>query len=208
LEPKSTENEQEETEGFVLNDRDIERAIKPRQDLSASGIDGISYEIIKSAAKEGLKFRELPVRTGIKNGKIIETWKESRTILIHKKDDRDAIQNWRSISITNCFYRIVTCLLERVIQATKSKVHIYLDNHKGFIKKTNGCSEHDIILNELLYDARRNNESLIVTAIDFANTFESVPHEVMRSVMYQGATSGIKPGGIRSEKIQWNRGVK
>jgi hypothetical protein len=135
LEPKITDNEQEEMEAFMLNDRNIEEVIKSRQDLSASGIDGISYEIIKSASKKGVKFMKLPVRTCIKNGKIIQTWEEARPILIHQNGDRSTIQNWRSISITNCFYRICTCLLERAIQATNSKVHIYSGNHKGFIKK-------------------------------------------------------------------------
>jgi hypothetical protein len=185
LELQVTENGQEEMEAFMLNDRNIGEVIKSRQDLSASGIDGISYRIIKAADKEGVKFIKLLARTCIKNGKIIQTWKEARTILIHKKGDRDAIQNWRPISITNCVYRICTCLLARAIQATNSKLHIYSDNQKGFIKKTNGCSEHGIKLNELLHDARRNNESLIVTAIDFTNAFGSVPHELIMSVMQQ-----------------------
>jgi hypothetical protein len=52
LEPKITENEQEEMVGFMLNDRNIEEVIKSRHDLSASGIDGIGSRIIKSAGKE------------------------------------------------------------------------------------------------------------------------------------------------------------
>jgi hypothetical protein len=135
LEPKITENGQEEMEAFILNDRHIEDVIKSREDLSASGIDGISDRIRKAAGKEEVKFTELLVRTCIKNDRIIQTWKKARTILIHKKGDRDAIQNWRPISITNCVYRIFTRLLARAIQATNSKVHIYSDNQKGFIKK-------------------------------------------------------------------------
>jgi hypothetical protein len=61
--------------------------------------------------------------------------------------------------------------MARATQATNSKAHIYSDNQKGFIKKTNGCREHGIILNERLHDANRNKQSLVATAIDFTNAF-------------------------------------
>jgi hypothetical protein len=68
-------------------------------------------------------------------------------------------------------------------------------------------------LNELLYNAHRNREDLVVTAIDFTNAFGSVPHELIMSVMkqqnfpvwtqkifadmYEGATSVIEKRGSR-----------
>jgi hypothetical protein len=109
----------------------------------------------------------------------------------------------------------------RAIQNINSKVEIFSDSQKSFIKKTNGCSEHRIILNELFHNANRNKESLVVTAIDFINAFGSVPHELIMSTMkqrnfpnwmqkivmnmYQGASSMIKMRGTRSEKIGWKR---
>jgi hypothetical protein len=114
--------------------------------------------------------------------------------------------------------------MARAFQKVNSKVHIFSDSQKGFIKKTNGCSEHGILLNELLHNANRNRENLVVTAIDFTNAFGSVPHDLIMSVMrqrrfpewtqkivasmYQGATSVIEMKGNRSEKIAWKRGVK
>jgi hypothetical protein len=41
------------------------------------------------------------------------------------------------------------------------------------------------MLNELLHDANREREDLIVTAIDFTNAFGSVPHELIVSTMKQ-----------------------
>jgi hypothetical protein len=95
---------------------------------------------------------------------------------------------------------------------------------KWFIINTNGCSEHGMILSELLHNANRSHESLIVRAIDFTNAFGSVPHELIMSVMrqrrfpewsqrivasiYRGATSVIEVNGVRSEKIAWKREVK
>jgi hypothetical protein len=224
MDSKLTEREEDEMEAYMLNERNIAQVIKSREDLSACGVDGISYRIIKGAGREGVNFMQLLIRACIRSGRVMTSWKEARTILLHKKGDREAIENWRPISITNCIYRIFTCLLARAIQAVNSKVHIFSDNQKGFIAKTNGCSEHGIILNELLHDANRNRDNLVVTAIYFTNAFGSVPHELIMSAMrqrrfpdwsqkivssmYRGASSVIELQGARSEKIAWKRGVK
>jgi hypothetical protein len=224
LEGKIGQEEEEILMSYMLDEKNIEAVIKSRQDLSASGGDGISYRIIKAAKKEGVRFMKLLIAACIRNGKVPESWKEARTVLLFKKGDRAEIENWRPISITNCIYRIFTCLMARSWQVVNSKVHLYSDSQKGFIKKTNGCTEHGIMLNELMYQARRRKESLIATAIDFTNAFGSVPHDLIMSVMkqrnfpqwtqsiiqdmYTGATSVVEAGGGRSEALSWRRGVK
>jgi hypothetical protein len=118
-----------------------------------------------------MKFMKLLIKGSIRNGRVMSSWKAARTILLYQKGDRNAIENRRLISITNYIYRIFTCLMARAIQSINSKVEIYSDSQKGFIKKTNGCSEHGIILNELLHNANRNREDLVMTTIDFTNAF-------------------------------------
>jgi hypothetical protein len=113
------------------------------------------------------------------------SWKEARTILLHKKGDREVIGNWRPISITNCVYRIFTCLLTPAFQDINARYGAFTDPQQGFIKKTNGCSKHGIMLNELLLDARRGHKGLVMTTIDFTDAFDSVPHELIMSTMRQ-----------------------
>jgi hypothetical protein len=224
LEGRMGEQDGDEMAAYMRDEKNIAAVINSRQDLSASGADGISYRIVKSAKGEGVKFIQLLVEACMRNGRVPESWKEARTILLYKKGEREAIQNWRPISITNCVYRIFTCLMARSWQAVNARVHLFSDSQKGFIQKSNGCSEHGIILNELLHDANRRKEPLIVTAIDFTNAFGSVPHQLIMSAMkernfpewtqkivadmYLGASSVIEVRGGRSSKIPWKRGVK
>jgi hypothetical protein len=135
LEPRITEQDEEEMEKFMLDEKNITDVIKSREDLSASGVDRISYRIMKGAGTEGVKLVKNIIRASLRSGSLISTWKEAKTILIHKKGDRAEIVNWRPISITNCMYRIFTCLMARTIQRINSKVHIFSDSQKGFIKK-------------------------------------------------------------------------
>jgi hypothetical protein len=155
LERKIGDREEEDLEAYMLDGKNIEAVINSRQDLRACGVDGISYRLIKSAKEGGVKFVRILVEAHVRNGKVLESWKEARTILLQKKGERDQIQNWRPISITNCIYRIFTCLMARSWQAVNSKVHLFSESQKGFIKKTNGCSEHGVILDELLHDVNR-----------------------------------------------------
>jgi hypothetical protein len=224
LERRIPEDATEEMEEYMTEERNIAAVIKSRQDLSACGPDGISYRILKLAGEEGVKFMKLIIQASIRCGRIITSWKEARTILIHKKGDKAEIQNWRPISITNCAYRIYTCLMARCFQQVNGKYRIYSDVQKGFIQKTNGCTEHGIILNELFQHAKRSKRTLAMTAIDFANAFGSVPHELIMSTMrqrnfpawtvkivedmYTGASSTVELKGERSDAIPWKCGVK
>jgi uncharacterized C2H2 Zn-finger protein len=224
LEPRLPAEASAEMEEYMTNEKHIAEVINSRQDLSASGVDGISYQIIKAAGKEGVRFVKNLITASIRCGRVMTKWKEARTILLYKKGDRNVITNWRPISITNCIYRIFTCLMARSFQEMNRKYQVYTDSQKGFIKKTNGCSEHGIMLNELIHDARRKGKDLVVTAIDFTNAFGSVPHEMIISTMrqrnfpgwiveivrdmYVGATSVIELKGNRTERIGWKRGVK
>jgi hypothetical protein len=76
-------------------------------------------------------------------------------------------------------------LITRAIQEIKAKVHIFSDSQKGFIKKTNECSEHGIILNELLHNMHWNMVNLMMTVIDFTNAFKSIPHYLIMPTMKQ-----------------------
>jgi hypothetical protein len=91
-------------------------------------VDGISYRIMKGAGTAGVKSIKLLVRGIIRSGRVMNTWKEAKTILSHTKGDREEIGNWRPISITNYMYRISTCLMARAFQGINSKVHIYSDS--------------------------------------------------------------------------------
>jgi hypothetical protein len=56
LEARITEKDDDELQRFMLDEEKIAEVIKSRDDLSANGIDGISYRVIKGAGPEGVKF--------------------------------------------------------------------------------------------------------------------------------------------------------
>jgi hypothetical protein len=224
LESRIPENATETMKEFMLNEKNITEVIMSRSDIGACGPDGINNLILKAAGKEGIRFMKNIIQGCTTCGRIMESWKNAKTILIYKKGNRADPQNWRPISITNCLYRVFTCLMARSFQDINKDHQLFSDHQKGFIKRTNGCTEHGIILNELFHDANRNHKGLVITAIDFTNAFGSVPHELILSTMkqrnfpewtrkivqdmYTNASSFIELRGIKSEAIGWKKGVK
>jgi hypothetical protein len=109
-------------------------------------------------------------------------------------------------------------------RSINEKFQIFSNHQKGFIKKTNGCTDHGIILNELFHDACRNNKGFLITIIGFANAFGSVPHELILSTMkqrnfpewtrtsvqdiYTDTSSFMGLSGDKSHPISWKVGVK
>jgi hypothetical protein len=91
-------------------------------------------------------------------------------------------------------------------------------------KKTNGYTEHGILLNELFQDAKRKNKGFFTATIDFANAFGSVPHDLIMSTVkelnfpiwvraiikdiYDNAKSMIEDKGKQTGLIKWRKGVK
>jgi hypothetical protein len=224
LEQKIPDDATETMKEFMLNEKNIREVIISRSDIGACGPDGISNVILKVAWKERIRFMKNIIQECITCGSIFESWKKAKTILIFKKGDQADPQNWRPISITNCLCRVFTCIMARFFQEINAEHHLFSDSQKGFIKKTNGCSEHGILLNELFHDARRNHKDLVVTAIDFTNAFGSVPHELILSTMkqrnfpectrkivqdmYANASSVIELRGGKSAPMAWKKCVK
>jgi hypothetical protein len=175
----------EEMEEYMVEEKHIRDVINSRDDMSACGVDGISYQLFKAAKQGSVEFMKHIIKASIRCGRMMTSWREARTILLHKKDDREVIGNWRPISITNCAYRLLTCLLARAFQDINARHGVFTDPQKGFIKKTNECSEHGIMLNEPFLDAPRGYKGLVMITIDFTNAFGSVPHELIMSTMRQ-----------------------
>ena len=164
----------------LLLDKDrINKAIITRSNLSATGPDAISNSIWKIKIKYTIKIVKNIIKQIIKFNKIPELWKNSRTVLLFKKDDPNIITNWRPISISSTLYRIIMCHINRSIQDLNTQTQFINSVQKGFKININGITEHIANLNELISQAVRSKESIYITTLDFAKAFDSVPHKLI-----------------------------
>jgi hypothetical protein len=130
---------------------------------------------MKAGGPEAMKCMRYIIKATIRYGRVMHSWKETRTVLIYTKGDREDLKNWRPITITNYIYRIDMSLMARAFPQINFQHALYVDISKRFIKKTKGCSEHGILLNEPFQDAKRNYEKTGIECLILVTIAEAVP---------------------------------
>ena len=103
-------------------------------------------------------------------------WKSSRICPIFKKGDRNDAQNYRAISILNCFSKCLeTILYKRLLHHTKS--FIAPEQH-GFMKGrstvTNLC-----VFTSSVSECLNNKNSVDCIYFDFSKAFDTVNHSIL-----------------------------
>ena len=150
---------------------ECELAIKSMKTNKSPGLDGICIEFYK-------KF--LPILRNLltdvfnqcyHNDKLIMSQRIAVMSLIHKKDDKDDIANYKPISLTNVDYRILTFVLANRLQKVIGK--IINDDQTAYIKGRFMGNNVRLVSDVIdYYDIL--NKSGILLAIDFRKAFDSI----------------------------------
>ena len=152
---------------------------------------------------------------------IPESWLEARITLIHKKNEKENLKNWRPISLLNTDYKIMAKILESRLKVTLGKV---IGNYQK-------CSLpyryiQDIHLNieaALEYSKEKTSDAYLI-AIDNLKAFDMVNQnflfQIMRKInlnprvvnllskIYNGMISRIYVNGVTTENIRIRRGIR
>jgi hypothetical protein len=146
---------------FLLNRESMIKTIARKGNLSAPGIDKLTYPILKYEKEEAADLMIRILTMMLRVQKCPEAWKEGKVVMLPKPCDeteKDKPGNWRPITLTSILYRIVFGKIAEYFQFIhKRKTHdgneIVCYEQKGFIKNINGCCEHSAKLNYLIADA-------------------------------------------------------
>ena len=95
---------------------ECEEAVLNLKDNKSPGIDGIPNEFYKTFWNDIKNILYSCLLYTFETGKISFTQRLSILSLLHKKGERDKIQNYRPISLTNSDYKILAFVLARRLQ--------------------------------------------------------------------------------------------
>ena len=105
------------------------------------------------------------------DGKLTASQRTAVLSLIHKKDDKDNIANYRPISLTNADYRILAFVLANRLQKVIGK--IISDDQTAYIKgRFMGYNIR--LVSDVIDYYDMLNKSGILLAIDFHKAFDSI----------------------------------
>lgn len=133
---------------------------------------------------------------------IPKQWKTSKTTLIlkpGKEDTSHLMSSPRPISVTDCSYRVFAMMKEWM------KAGNLISSIQKAVKATDGCDEHNALLNLINEKSLREKNGFHVVWLDLIEAFPSVPHLLsglhrhtisLLQALYQDATSTYNLSGI------------
>ena len=162
-----------------LRPKDVKNILKNANLKSSPGPDGIQYEIL-------FKFNCLHhILATLYNkvnvmGSPPPSWSHSVVKLLHKKGSTNDPGNFRMISLTSSIAKTYHLLLAKRLTKFLT-VNNYIDEkvQKAFLPGINGTIEHNVVLDEIISQAKTNKKTVHVTFFDLEDAFGSVPHPLI-----------------------------
>ena len=185
--------------------------------ISASGPDGFEVKDLKKLDPVTTNFI---INYALFSGKMLPTFKILRTILIPKTiDDRGNANNWRPITISSVFVRLLHKILSRRIGEACN-----LNKRQRAFVPVDGCFENVYLLDHMIAQSRKLRRKLFLVGIDLSKAFDSVSHHTIRRALqrhnvdvktvsyimnsYEGCETIIACGKNSVPGVKMTRGVK
>ena len=156
---------------------------------TAPGADKLEYKHLRAIDPSG-SLLALIMNICLKHQRILHQWKESHTVLIHKKGDTTEAGNFRPIALLPTIYKIFSGIIAARLMDWARLNNVLSPEQKGFIPNTEGCMEQTFLLETAISEGRRRKLNLAIAWLDLQNAFGSIPHEILRKTWIQ---LGIPP---------------
>ncbi|CAH2097985.1 unnamed protein product [Euphydryas editha] len=163
---------------------EVEKAIKSQKIEKSPGPDNISNELMKGTVAE-----LTPILTNIFNsiltsGSIPKQWTKSHIILIHKKGDKEDIENYRPISLMSNVYKVLAkIILDRLSPILDEQQPV---EQAGF-RRGFSTIDHIHTVKQILEKYNEYNKNVYIAFIDYAKAFDSLSHNhIWDTLEHQG----------------------
>ena len=161
---------------LIISSKGVEKLLSKLDVKKASGPDNISCRILWELSAELAPVLAGIFTQSIESGEVPHDWTQALVTPILKKGNRHVAENYRPVSLTS-----VPCkILEHIIC---SHVRDHLDRHNILSTLQHGFREHHSCESQLLttlqdlLSLHDRGVQVDLVVLDFANWFDTVPHE-------------------------------
>ena len=140
------------------------------------GPDNLSGQVLKSCAQSIALSLQLIFNLSFKTGSIPSEWKLAHIVPIHKKDDKNDIENYRPISLTCIVSKVFEkCVRDELLIQCQHLIH---DTQHGFLP-LKSCTTQLIPFSHDISLGLNSNNLIDVIYFDFSKAFDSVNHDII-----------------------------
>ena len=142
----------------------------------SAGPDSIPNELLKHLPEAAhMAIHKLFVLMWM-TGSMPTAWKESCTVLIHKKGDASDLGNWRPIVLANTIYKLWTSMVTQCLTKHAEHYDIVSSSQEGFRAEKNTIRQLQNLMN-VMSDAKICHQDLYLLYIDFSSAFNTIDHD-------------------------------
>jgi hypothetical protein len=166
-----------------IRPKDIFGVLKAANHKSSPGPDGITYGILFNLPSTHHILATLFNKV-LATSAVPETWGESILKLIHKKGTTDDPGNFRPIALSNSVVKTFHLILaKRFTTYLTSNKFIDPKIQKAFLPGISGCTEHNVVMEEVIKDIKSRRKTVHIAFFDLADAFGSVPHDLIHHTL-------------------------
>ena len=160
---------------FSFNEEVILKIINALNINKVHGHDDISIRMIKLCSKSVVKPLSIIFKNCIDTGTFPDIWKRSNIIPVHKKGDKQIVDNYRPVSLLPIFGKILEKLLFNSIMDFLEENNLLNSNQSGF-RSNDSCESQLLSIVHDIYSSFDCYPSLEVR-VDISKAFDRVWHE-------------------------------
>jgi hypothetical protein len=179
-------NQMDMLDSISISNEDVVKAISDFKTNKSPGIDSITstYAIkIKEIVSKPLS---LLFNKSLEVNKIPDAWKKANITPIFKKGSRSSAVNYRPVSLTVFFCKVMEKILKQNIDRYLDYKGVEMSTQHGF-RKGRSCLTNLLISQHSIMRIIDEKQSVDILYLDFQKAFDKVPHErLMKKVRKYG----------------------
>ena len=181
-------------DNFIITEFEVLETISVMKDKITRTPENIPSYFIKRISSAILKPLTFLFNYSLKFNILPYQWKTSLIIPVHKKNNKCLPNNYRPISLTSSFSRILESILHKKIISFLLTNSLLSPTQFGFLPKKSSSSQLLTSIHEWFHSLSHTN-SLDIVYTDIAKAFDSVSHKKLVHV--------LTSYGIHHEVVAW-----
>ncbi|KAK6765084.1 hypothetical protein RB195_025136 [Necator americanus] len=163
---------------------EVRAAIKSMKPGTASGPDFISADFLRAGGHPLHVILAEHMTSYLQKIRIPDQWKTSRTVLIHKKGDREDLRNYRPICLQSVLYKVFTKIILTRISRTLDEAQ---PQEQAGLRQGFSCLDHIQTVSRVTAVCREYRLPLVLTLVDYEKVFDSVETNAILSALVDQA---------------------
>ena len=163
--------------------KEFNNRLRKTRNKSAPGPNGVPYVVYKRCP--GVARLLWGYLKGMwKKNSISREWRKAEGVFIPKEEGAEDVEKFRTISLLNVEGKLFFGLkAERLMKFALENKCIDTSIQKGGVPGMAGCLEHTAVISQLIREAKEGKGDLVVTWLDVANAYGSLPHRVIMTAL-------------------------